>query len=633
MNFKNYVHLTIFLVLFFSSCVKAEQNKWDKTSTEITKLLDSAYNLSIEESYKSIEVAQNAYEISIQSKNPHNVISSLIIIASLNQGIGNTAKAFEKLNLAKNLADSIHSDYWVGTVDLKLGEINRAATNYDLAREFLHSGKLILNKIGYIPGVIKADNRLAAVFFELLANNINNHLHSTESTIFKDSILYYGNKSLAESEKNKLPEIELSSYEILASYYLLMKDYQNAKNYLVQSEKLAKQFSPIDLPLIYSNLSYLFLLIKDLKNSLKYGLESNKLANKSGIKVYRKLSAEQLVEVYRSLGDYKSALSYADSVKNLILELYNKKIYIQMYLLDNQQKLLQQKAIITAEKEKNKLQIFVFSFILFILIVSFIVLINNRRKTIKYNNKLKLLNQEINTKNDELDSALKSKDKFFSIIAHDLRNPFGSFMMLTKYLKEELQNLSLNEIQEYLTILSSSSDNLFKLLENLLEWSRVQRDLIEPHFGEFNVKQVVKMCVSFVEQQAQAKSQEISYDINEEITGFADSNLINTIIRNLLTNAIKFTPRGGKITIEALEKEDKVIVSVADTGTGMDSNTINKLFKIEEKIGTPGTEGEPSTGLGLVLCKEFIELNKGKIYVQSKLGEGSTFFIEFPKSK
>jgi signal transduction histidine kinase len=304
-----------------------------------------------------------------------------------------------------------------------------------------------------------------------------------------------------------------------------------------------------------------------------------------------------------------------------------------MYLLDNQQKLLQQKAIITAEKEKNKLQIFVFSFILFILIVSFIVLINNRRKTIKYNNKLKLLNQEINTKNDELDSALKSKDKFFSIIAHDLRNPFGSFMMLTKYLKEELQNLSLNEIQEYLTILSSSSDNLFKLLENLLEWSRVQRDLIEPHFGEFNVKQVVKMCVSFVEQQAQAKSQEISYDINEEITGFADSNLINTIIRNLLTNAIKFTPRGGKITIEALEKEDKVIVSVADTGTGMDSNTINKLFKIEEKIGTPGTEGEPSTGLGLVLCKEFIELNKGKIYVQSKLGEGSTFFIEFPKSK
>ena len=204
--------------------------------------------------------------------------------------------------------------------------------------------------------------------------------------------------------------------------------------------------------------------------------------------------------------------------------------------------------------------------------------------------------------------------------------------MLTKYIKEELQNLSLNELQEYMDILSSSSDNLYKLLENLLEWSKIQRGKIEPQFSTFNVSQVVKMSVSLVEQQANAKSQKLINNVNPNISGYADFNIINTVLRNLLTNAIKFTPRGGKITIDSEEKDGKIIVSVSDTGIGMDDNTINKLFKIEEKIGMHGTDGEPSTGLGLVLCKEFMELNNGKLYLESKLGEGSTFFIEFPKS-
>lgn len=626
------ITLIFFVIIHCNLKSYAQKDKWDKTSPEIFRMLDSAYNLSASDSPQSIELANKSYDLSIQSRNPHNIISSLIIISSLNQGIGNPVTSLEKLNLARHIADSINSDYWRGMVDLKLGEINRATTNFELSLKYLHSGKWLLSKINYNEGVIKAENRLAAVYFELYVIAINNSHNVSEKEHLKDSLLYYANKSLKESINSNTPDITLSNYQILASYYLLIKDYQHAKDYLEKSEALAQKYSSIDLPLIYTNLSNLYTQLKLNKQALYYALEANKMAIKSGIKVYRKLSAEQLVETYRALGDYKSALIYADSVKKLILELYNNKIYTQMYLIDTQKKIEQQNLIVQKEKEKNRLQTLIFSFVVIVLVILFAIVFINRRRTLRFNNQLMRLNKEISKQKDELDNVIKSKDKFFSIIAHDLRNPFGSFLMLTKYIKEELQNLSLNELQEYMDILSSSSDNLYKLLENLLEWSKIQRGKIEPQFSTFNVSQVVKMSVSLVEQQANAKSQKLINNVNPNISGYADFNIINTVLRNLLTNAIKFTPRGGKITIDSEEKDGKIIVSVSDTGIGMDDNTINKLFKIEEKIGMHGTDGEPSTGLGLVLCKEFMELNNGKIYLESKLGEGSTFFIEFPKS-
>jgi len=230
------------------------------------------------------------------------------------------------------------------------------------------------------------------------------------------------------------------------------------------------------------------------------------------------------------------------------------------------------------------------------------------------------------------------KDKFFSIIAHDLRNPFSGFLGLTKTLVEDLHNLTINEIQELTRELQISANTLYKLLENLLEWSRMQRQAIDFRPDNHPLEFLIKQNIDIISLTSKNKDISISSDIESNIYVYADIKMIDTVMRNLLSNAVKFTPRGGSIEIGAIqikrdENNDFVKVSIKDSGIGMDADTIEKLFKIDQKVSRPGTENEPSTGLGLLLCKEYIDKNNGQIWVESKVGQGTIFNFTLPIGK
>jgi len=240
----------------------------------------------------------------------------------------------------------------------------------------------------------------------------------------------------------------------------------------------------------------------------------------------------------------------------------------------------------------------------------------------------KRVEAEIKLKNEELQKINAEKDKFFSIIAHDLRSPFNGFLGLTRIMTEELPSLTMVEIQEIAEIMKSSATNLFRLLENLLEWARMKQGLIPFEQKLVDLLPIVDESIKIAQEPAKTKGIKIAYDVPDKLKVFADTNILQTIIRNLVSNAVKFTSKGGKISVLAKADDNNgVEISVKDTGIGMSCEMINNLFRLDVQTNRKGTEDEPSSGLGLLLCKEFVEKHGGRIWVESEEGRGSTFYF------
>ena len=234
-------------------------------------------------------------------------------------------------------------------------------------------------------------------------------------------------------------------------------------------------------------------------------------------------------------------------------------------------------------------------------------------------------------KTKELEKLNHEKDLFFSIIAHDLRSPFNSFMGLTQIMAEELSSLTREELQKIAGSMRDSAVNLFRLLENLLQWSRIEQGSLPFDPVMTDLKTDIDESIAMVLESARNKEIKIKYDVPEDLMIYADSNMLRTIIRNLVSNAIKFTPYKGKIILEAKVLENNnTLISIRDTGIGMTPDIIAHLFELDGRANRQGTHGEPSSGLGLILCKEFITKHGGRIWVESMEGKGTTFFFSFP---
>jgi PAS domain S-box-containing protein len=242
-----------------------------------------------------------------------------------------------------------------------------------------------------------------------------------------------------------------------------------------------------------------------------------------------------------------------------------------------------------------------------------------------------LAQAEIEHQNEELQKINAEKDKFFSIIAHDLRSPFNGFLGLTQIMAEELPRLSMAEIQIIAQRMSKSASNIYRLLNNLLEWSRIQQGaiLFNPEVIQF--KLVVNGSIDVILESAQSKEVEIETDFLDGLLVFADENMLQTILNNLISNALKFTPRGGKINLSAKTSDKKnVKISIRDTGIGMSQILVDNLFRLDVQTSRIGTDDEPGTGLGLLLCKEFVEKHGGILRVESEEGNGSNFYFTLP---
>jgi two-component system, sensor histidine kinase and response regulator len=223
------------------------------------------------------------------------------------------------------------------------------------------------------------------------------------------------------------------------------------------------------------------------------------------------------------------------------------------------------------------------------------------------------------------------KNKFFSIISHDLRGPLSGLIGLSEIMLTQADTISKGELKEYAGLLFDSSNQVFNLLENLLEWSRMQMNAVSFNPEQLRLKPLLENTAQLLKQEIQKKNHQLKLDCPDDLEVYADQNMLKTVIRNMVANAIKFTRPGGKIDVTALKtgNGDTEII-FKDTGIGMSETLLQSLFKIDSKTSRPGTDGESSTGLGLLLCKDFIQKHGGAIKAKSVAGEGTIFFVTFP---
>jgi signal transduction histidine kinase len=246
------------------------------------------------------------------------------------------------------------------------------------------------------------------------------------------------------------------------------------------------------------------------------------------------------------------------------------------------------------------------------------------------NEHIEHLYQKIINSEKELKDANNEKDKFLSIIAHDLRTPIQGFMGLTKVLTDEHGHLSEEEFETIAKQLADSSKNLNNLLENLLNWSRLQRDKLPFNPTMVNVSQMISINIDLLKYNFSLKEQKICMEIPRELNCYADINMFNTVVRNLLSNANKFTPEKGQIEITAEKREKFAEISIKDNGIGITNDIFLKLFNFDQRVVRKGTADEHGTGLGLILCKQLVERNGGGITVKSEPGTGSEFTFTLP---
>jgi signal transduction histidine kinase len=257
--------------------------------------------------------------------------------------------------------------------------------------------------------------------------------------------------------------------------------------------------------------------------------------------------------------------------------------------------------------------------------------INNiQRELIKEKYLLEKTLAELNEANVQLEKLNINKNRFISILGHDLKNPFNNLLGSSEFLTDEIESLNKDEIKDIAKDINKSAKIINQLLENMLMWARTQQDKITFEPQKLNLADICKNILEILNPSANTKNITINYSIPDIVTVFADIDMLSTVLRNLVSNGIKFTKNGGVININAEQDSENITISVSDNGIGIKSENISKLFNISQVFTTKGTAKETGTGLGLLICKDFVEKHGGKLWVESEVRKGSNFRFTLP---
>ncbi len=649
-------------LIFISNCSLAqEQSKIDSLkvlleSTEFETVKVDLFNeLSFEFLYSCKDTSEvyaiRAYSLSKKIAYQKGIAESLINIGNISNIDGNFYKAIEQFLKAMKIFQNINDSTGIALVYFRLGITHQYLSNFDKTLEYSKMALDISNKIN------KKD-------VENIYNSIGLAYFLTDQI---DSALYYFEKSIITAVEFNNKTGVIYSYGNIANIYYSQEKFEKALDIYIKvgrlceelDDKIGLSVSHNNISLIYIELAeqtndesernnYFKLAVKNAQYSLKFAEEVNSLTHMN-------FAYNNLQFSYKGLKDFKNACDFAEKYINTTDSLYTVNKIKEIENIEKKYKTEQQKIKIESilkEKElneaviKKKDQIILTGtfaiFLILILLVFLFILYRNKKKTNKLlnekNEAIKDQKSEIAAQRDtlselafELKKSNKTKDKYFSIFAHDLKNPFQSILGFSELLLAQSSKGDFSNSEKYAKYIFDTTNKTYILLENLLNWARVQRGAIKYQADTYNLQDLINECIEISEDPAKSKDILLSSDIDPAVEIYADKYMFSTVIRNLISNAVKFTERGGKITIKSeINEPGKIDILVIDTGIGIKEDSKSKIFKLDYSSSTKGTENESGTGLGLVVCKEFAKKNKGKLKVKSKVGEGSTFILTIP---
>jgi signal transduction histidine kinase len=381
------------------------------------------------------------------------------------------------------------------------------------------------------------------------------------------------------------------------------------------------------------NIGMLYYSLGEYKKAIEYEERGLSIAEKNGRYPYIRFGYKSLADAYAVIGDYQKAFSaqnkYAaanDTIfnRNMAQAISEMQAKYETEKIEQQVKLLQtenQLAVI----EINRGRILLFAFLIVIVLGSIIAIILIRQNKFKSR-----LNKDLESKNTELSLLNATKNKFFAIVSHDLKTPLSGFKAITSALDDSFNEMSEDNVKKYIKLLRNSSDQLNELLKGLLSWAALLSSNKEIDVKEVQLSEVINEIVKLVNNDCNSKGIELTVNIYDLPKVYVDENMLLTIVRNIVSNAIKFTPSGGKIVISLSHDKNRNIVLIQDTGIGIEQQDINKLFRIDADTKTIGNSKEKGAGLGLILVKEMADRCSIEIDVKSEFGKGTAFELSIP---
>jgi len=599
-------------------------------------------------------------------------------IANTYKFMNNNQKAFDYYNKSiilnneiNNIKGSSYTFFNMATLFLNQGDYLNAMEHCQKAIEL---GEKIddkkvqaysYNTMGNIFGSQK-EYQKALIYYQkaLLLNEDRNDLRALSFNYNNLGIVYnnlsedsnslmYHQKAISIGEKQNNKRLLSTSYNNIGSIYNKQKDYSKALENYQNSLKISIEINNRTVEgAAYEGLGKMNFNQGNLKEAYHFGKKAYALANDIQNPILILDSSKLLAESGEALGYYKEAYMYqvihkkmndslnkAENIKKITsLEFQYKYEKDRQLEVQEQQKL---EAINAEELKKQKVlrNSLIVSFLLLLIIFSilyrnFIQKSKANAILIKQKQEIQSQAKELHLRNGNLKNLNATKDKFFSIISHDLKNPFNTLLGMSNLLLDDDKNYNKRERKEYLQHINDSTSKTYKLLENLLIWSKSQTGMIKYVPKKIKLKPLVEELVLLFKETSEIKGIKIQQALDKSLKVYGDKNMLNTILRNLISNATKFTPKGGEIFIKAgLYEKDPFFIKIAiqDTGVGIPKEIQEKLFSICDHIITNGTEDETGSGLGLILCKEFVEKQGGEIWLESEEEKGTIVYFTLPK--
>lgn len=590
------------------------------------RALLAEYSFSYEE---SMELRRQSYALFRELEDYNEMGWTARGIGILHYQLGDYGNATEQFILSLSAFETDENKLGIAEIYNLLGAVNYSMGHLDKAQDYYNSSIELFNDIGKELSAAK------------VINNIGIILYDQEE--YEQALEYYEKalKSFQETEYNK------GISGVLGNMSLCYHDlgfHDKALEYIHRSRTIAVANEQIiDETSAYVNIGSFHREAGSMDSALYYLNLAYSLSSENKISPIEVEAHHELSLLFEKQGDFKKAYEHQLKYYELHLELHTQEaeIRVQQLMTSYEQKLKQQEIDILRSDQRMKsllnkvfLALVIVSLgLLFIMVYGYTT--NRKKNTLLEENNLAL--KEINQKLKESEEALKlvieDKNKLFTIIAHDLRNPVAAVSGFSELLLDNYEQLDDHTRKEYLSQILQGSGRTYELLENMLLWARSQMDAIVIKKSEVEFDKLIKESLLSVQASIDRKEIELTVSSKCALGIYADYEMMKAVIRNLITNAVKFSYPGGKIDIHCTRENGLVLISVADQGIGIEQEKLQALFQQHDGPSTPGTSGESGSGLGLMICKDYTERNSGTISVNSKPGKGSTFTISLPESK
>lgn len=625
---------------YLTKALDIQKETGDKKAEAISNNLIGGLYWASKDYNRALEKYLAFLKMSIELEEKTETATAYTNIGTVYFDLSNYDKSLEYFSEALVISGDINDNNRIANTYLLIGNSYSKQHKYKDALDNFTKALAIRRKLGEMAFIANALNSIGGTYSDM--GNFN-------------KALAYYNEALSIREKINDKLGISNSLNNLGNLYGAMNNQNQALSYFERSMKTAEEIGyKYSIALCARKIGEIYISFKNYDKAFDYFKKSIALGTELSNLELLKKGYLDIYNYYQLKGDYKNALAnfisftqYSDSID---ISMTNKKLLDLQVNFELRKKesevaniekdiaaLKKQKLIDELKDVRRNQTIFILLIVTIFLLAIGILYYNRyqlkRRAAQLLQDKYDIIdetNQSLKKNEEELLKLNSTKDKFFSIMAHDIKNPLGGLISITDLMKTDFKQTSDDEKQEMFTIINKSAQQLYSLLENLLHWSRSQTGKIAYNPIKIKPFELAETNIELLKANTEKKNIMIINLIDHASEIIADKDMITLVIRNLLSNAIKFTKDSGKIVIGSERKDGMLNIFVEDNGVGISKEDIRKLFRIDVHFSNAGTNSETGTGLGLILCNEFIQKHNGQIWVESEIGKGSKFIFSLP---